>query len=398
MTRGTVVDLFCGAGGASLGFVQAGYTVVGAVDIDDEALRTYKRNLCDNELSEYAGEVVFESPLKGNLNQNDEDSIDFEEIRREFDLRPGDVDIIIGCPPCQNFSKLRDTKPWPKDKPKDDLLQSYVNLIRQEKPDAVFFENVEGITNNEDGETDYSQWFKDQMRSMTRKNDSKKSGYEVEMDVVNAANYGVPQRRRRTIGICIYGVPDDSVEFPPETHTKKPQNESKKEWLTVADVLKNAYEKRQLKQDLDYGQKQTRLEGYPEDPSHRVRRHRKNTIDTMRAIRKHGGSWMDLRGTEDEEYIRDCHQGLGNQATSPYGIMKWDSPAPTLTTRCTSFSAGRYTHPEENRAITFREAALLMTFPLDFELPDKNGAAERVVGNAVPPKLAKHFADNISLD
>lgn len=397
VSRRVVVDLFCGAGGASLGFVQAGYEVAGAVDVDDEALETYERNLCNPVLDEYPGEVSFESPLKGNLNANDNDHVTFDEIRDEFGLEPGDVDIIAGCPPCQNFSKLRDTTPWSEDEPKDELLQSYVELIREEKPNAVFFENVQGITNKGDGETTYSQWFKDQMKQIVREDDPNECGYGVNLEVVNAADYGVSQRRRRTIGLCIYGASDDEIDLPRETHARDPEDDSKNEWVTVGDVLGEKYEEGRLKQDLELGQKQVGLDDYPDDPAHRSRCHRKDTVEMMKAIRRHGDSWKDLRGTEDEEYIRECHQDFDNQAGAAYGIMDWDAPAPTLTTRCTNFSSGRFTHPHENRTITFREAALLMTFPDDFELPEKNSAAERVVGNAVPPKLVRTLVGETNL-
>jgi DNA (cytosine-5)-methyltransferase 1 len=267
-----------------------------------------------------------------------------------------------------------------------------VELIQAEKPDVVFFENVQGITNKGDGETIYSQWFKDQMRGIVLDGDPEEKGYGVNLKVVNAADYGIPQRRKRTIGICIYGASDSDIEFPSETHTNDPDDQSKKEWVAVGDVLRKEYEDGRLKQDLNLGQKQVGIGGYPDDQAHRSRRHHSNTVETMKAIRKHGDSWKDLRGTEDEEYIRECHDDLGTEAGAAYGIMDWESPAPTLTTRCTNFSSGRFTHPEENRTITFREAALLMSFPLDFELPDKNSAAERVVGNAVPPQLVKTIA------
>jgi DNA (cytosine-5)-methyltransferase 1 len=117
----------------------------------------------------------------------------------------------------------------------------------------------------------------------------------------------------------------------------------------------------------------------------------------MEAIRRHGGSWRDLIDTDDEEYIVDAHDGLEAGAASAYGIMNGDEPAPTLTTRCTTPSSGRFTHPDINRGITFREAALLMTFPRWFELPSKNDAAERVVGNAVPPKLVEQIANTLSV-
>jgi len=382
MSEGTVVDLFCGAGGASLGFVDAGYEVRGAVDIDDDALDTYEANLCKK------GRVKFDEPMQADLSETS-----FAEIRDFFGLEPGEVDVICGCPPCQNFSSLRDTEPWPEGEAKDALLQAFVELIREEKPDYVFFENVPGILNaGEDVPTTYVDWFKQEMKEVTREgDDSEVGGYGVNLEVVNAANYGIPQRRRRTVAICAYGVDSKDIEFPEKTHAEDPEG-NKQEWVTIADTLKRD----NLKQDLELGQKQVDVDGYPTDPGHRARRHQDSTVEMIEAIREYGDSWSDLRGTEDENLIKECHRGLDGAAQSAYGIMSWDEPAPTLTTRCANVSSGRFTHPEESRSITFREAALLMTFPRWFELPEKNGAAERVVGNAVPPKMIKNIVEIFS--
>ncbi|WP_247006336.1 DNA cytosine methyltransferase [Halorientalis litorea] len=379
MSRGTVVDLFCGAGGASLGFVEAGFDVIGAVDIDEEARETYRKNLCDDDL------VEFDEPMPADLTETS-----FNEIREFFDIEEGDVDVICGCPPCQNFSSLRDTEPWDEDEPKDELLREFVSLVREEKPDLVFFENVQGIlTAGDEKPTTYIDWFKREMRDMSREDDESDAGYGINLKVVNAANYGVPQNRRRTIGICVYGVEDEEIVFPEPTHAEKPDEESNlEEWVTVNEKL----DRDDLKQDLNLGQKQVGLDGYPDDPGHRSRRHKDETVEFIKAIRKHGDSWRDLQGTEDEDKIRDCHQNLTDTgAGAAYGIMNGDDIAPTLTTRCATISSGRFTHPEENRSLTFREAALLMTFPRWFELPEYNKPAERVVGNAVPPKLVANL-------
>lgn len=364
MTRGVVVDLFCGAGGASLGFHQAGFDVRGAVDIDGDALETYTRNLTDE------GIVDFE-PLKADLKNTS-----FDEIRDHFGIDPGEVDVICGCPPCQNFSSLRDTTEWPEDEPKDDLLRAFVQRIREEKPDVVFFENVQGILSS--GEGAYIKWFRDQMEEMGRDEDED-GGYGVKLKLVNAADYGVPQKRRRTIGICVYGAESENIEFPTPTHAEHPnQYDDLGRWKTVEDTI--------VRDDLvalSKGEQQD------DDPAHRARNHRQKTIEMMEAIPRDGGSWMDLRGTKNEDLIRECHQDMDSGAGSAYGRMAWEEPAPTLTTRCTTPSCGRFTHPEANRGITPREAALLMTLPRDFTLPDKISAAERVVGNAVPPDLVE---------
>lgn len=397
MSRGKVVDLFCGAGGASLGFVQAGYEVVGAVDAYQRALDTYEENLCDRDLDEYGGSVSFDEPMRADLSRGYEDSgvdddlstVTFEDIREYFDLEESEVDVICGCPPCQNFSSLRDTDPWPEGKPKDNLLRAYVEFIEEATPGMVFFENVSNIMNaGDEVSTDYVDWLVRQMRSITRDGDSRaEGGYGRALDVVNAANYGVPQKRCRTIGLFVYDADDEEVELPDTTHAQDPDSDEEK-WVTIRDRIRRD----DLKEDLELGQKQVGIDGYPDDPAHRARNHHDSTVEMIRAIRKHGGSWKDLRGTDDENLIKECHQNLDSGASSAYGIMEWDEPAPTMTTRCTNVSSGRFTHPSEDRSITFREAALLMGFPEWFELPSTNVDAERVIGNAVPPRLVKKMA------
>jgi DNA (cytosine-5)-methyltransferase 1 len=231
--------------------------------------------------------------------------------------------------------------------------------------------------------TDYVDWLVRRMGSITRNGDSEaEGGYGHELRVVDAADYGVPQNRRRTIGLFVYGASDEVIEFPEPTHAENPDAD-REPWVTVRDRI----QRDDLKEDLDLGQRQVGIDEYPDDPAHRARRHQDSTIEMIDAIRAHGGSWKDLEGTNEKELIKECHQKIDSGASSAYGIMKWDEPAPTMTTRCTNISSGRFTHPSKNRAITFREAALLMGFPMWFELPNTNQDAERVVGNAVPPNL-----------
>lgn len=400
------VDLFCGAGGASTGLIRAGYNVVGAVDIYQEALNTYQKNLCEGDLTdEFSGSVTFDKPLRADLSRGYDDSskgddlqeVTFKDIRENFGLAEGEVDVICGCPPCQNFSSLRDTEPWPDGKPKDGLLRAFVDFIREEVPDVVLFENVSNILNaGKEDPSAYVDWFIRQMKNITRSTDSpQKGGYGYTFKIVNAADYGVPQRRRRTIGIFIYTADDEEVSIPDLTHARDPgENSNREPWVEVQDRIFQD----DLKTDLNLGQKQTGIDRYPDDSAHRARRHQDSTIEMIKAIREHGDSWKDLRGTEDEDLIKECHQDLKSGARSAYGIMAKDEPAPTLTTRCANVSSGRFTHPTENRAITFREAALLMDFPRDYELPSINEHAERVVGNAVPPLLIKKIAEQARSD
>lgn len=403
MSRAKAVDLFCGAGGASLGLIKAGYEVVGAVDADETALQTYEDNLCadDGVVDDYPGEIRFDEPLQADLSRGYEadgvdglESIIFKDIREYFDLDPGEVDVICGCPPCQNFSSLRDTEPWPEDKPKDNLLRAFVEFIEEEIPRVVLFENVRNIMNaGEDVPSTYVDWLIRSMSEITCEGDTEdEGGYGCDLDVLNAADYGIPQRRKRTIGLFIYGEDSEDVDLPEKTHTDGPEGDQYAEWVSVDETFE-LYD--DLKLDLESGEKQVDVAGFPDDPEHRARQHHKRTIEKMEAIRRHGWGWRDLIGTDDDEYIVDAHKGLDRGANSAYGIMDGGSPAPTLTTRCTTPSCGRFTHPQMNRGITFREAALLMTFPRWFTLPEKNDAAERVVGNAVPPDFIECIMESV---
>lgn len=398
MSNLKAIDLFCGAGGASLGLVEAGFEVVGAVDARDTAVQTYKHNLCERELEDYPGTVSFNSPLQADLSRGRSDefdelpSVDYLGICEFFNIDPNEVDAICGCPPCQNYSSLRDTEPWTEDEPKDLLLQTYVDFIREAKPDIVFFENVPGIlTAGGEEPTTYIDWFLRQMRDISRDGDNKKAGgYGEDFRVVNSANYGVPQRRGRAVGLFVYGAEDDEVQLPDPTHEEDHDpNSSREEWVTVGDKI---LDRDFLKTGLELGQTQDGLEGYPDDPAHRARRHKSRTIERAKYIRKYGDSWRDLRDTDHEYLIEECHQDLENGAHSAYGIMAADEPAPTLTTKCTNISSGRFTHPTENRSITLREAALLMTFPRWFEFPSTHDNSETVIGNAVPPRLMTEIA------
>jgi len=393
VTNLKAIDLFCGAGGASIGLAKAGIDIVGAVDAEESPVETYEHNLCTGEIEDLPGSITFDSPFQADLSRGRSDeyealtSVDYFDICDYFGLDCDEVDLICGCPPCQNYSSLRDTEPWDEDDPKELLLETYVEFIREAVPDYVFFENVPGIlTAGEDEPSAYVDWFLGQMSEITRDGDSEdEGGYGVEFQLVNAADYGVPQKRKRTIGLFVYGADDDEVEFPQPTHAEEPSpNSNQSEWVTVEDAILRDDD---LRVELALGEKQTGTDNLPHFPDHRARQHHDRTVKRAKRIREFGDSWRDLEGTEYEHLIEDCHDGLSDGAHSAYGIMAKDEPAPTLTTKCTTISSGRFTHPTQNRSITLREAARLMTFPDWFEFPGSHGASETVVGNAVPAEL-----------
>lgn len=366
----TAVDLFCGAGGGSIGLERLRVDVVGAVDVDEHAVETYRR--CPETSVE---------PWQADLTE-----VDFQDIADHFGFDPDDVDIVMGCPPCQNFSSLRDTEAWDPSDPKDELLLAFVRLVEQADPEVVVFENVPGLVATDGGQ--YARWLKHRMNPGYRRelvaepeSDAEDDGipalnYGMAFDVINAADYGVPQRRKRTIGLFVKGASNEEVQIPEPTHSPDPESE-KPTWRTVGDAIG----------DLPALKRGEMADGMP---AHRARRHREETMEIIRAI-PDGGDRRDLAGTDLE---LDCHKDLeeGDQsAGNVYGRMVNDEPAPTLTTRCTSPSCGRFLHPKQDRAITFREAARLMSFPDKMPLPSYNNHAEWVVGNAVPPVLIQNL-------
>ena len=337
------LDLFCGAGGGSLGLEKAGVNVIGAIDKDKKACDTYKKN------------------LNGKVIQADLSKISFKDIEERIP-ESKDIDLIIGCPPCQNFSNLRDTTPWDENEPKDKLLKSFIQRINESEPDYVLFENVRGILNTKNGE------FMNNLESKLEQ-----MGYTFEWDIVKAINYGVPQDRKRVIGFGSKNHED--IELPEKTE---------EEVRTVRDAI----------DDLP---KVKAGENCEKIANHKATNHQESTLERIRNIPKNGGSRTDL----DKELWLECHKDLEESegksgAESVYGRMRWDKPSPTITTQYTSPSCGRFIHPEQNRGLTIREGARLQTFPDNFIFPNTKTHAKRMIGNAVPPKLIEKFIKDLA--
>jgi len=349
--RGGAVDLFCGVGGASLGLQLAGFQVLGAVDIDNLATEVYSRNLGLE-------------PLRGDLRK-----LSYRDVLEHFGLSKDDVTLLVGCPPCQAFSTLRRTRPWRGNEPRDELLLAFLKHIEEGRPNVVVFENVPGIVSLDEGA--YLKLYLEEMRKM---------GYGTVFKVVRAADYGVPQFRRRVFAFSVLGAKSDDLVVPNPTHSdpSRVDENGKLPWKTVRDAISDL-------PPLEPGEED------PSIPNHRARKHGEKVLRIIRSLPKNGGSRKDL----PEDLWLPCHVKLINKggAESVYGRMWWDKPAPTMTTRCTTPSSGRFVHPEQDRAITPREAARLQTFPDWFTFPREFASAERLIGNAVPPDLLRVLVD-----
>ena len=327
------IDLFCGAGGLTLGLRRAGWDVVAGIDVDEAVGATYESN---------NSEAVF---MPADLR-----SVTDDEIRILAGTVPGAELLLAGCAPCQPFSKQR-RRGDPRKRAEATLLGQFARLVKVLEPKVVLMENVPGIA--------AVPGFSSLRRFLKTLRDY---GYECDHRVLNARDFGVAQHRRRYVLLAARG---SAVALPP------PATDSASDVVTVRTTIERF-------PALDAG------EGDPSIPNHYAARLSTRNLERIRATPVNGGSRRDW----PEELILNCHRDtLGY--SDVYGRMWWDRVAPTLTSRCNSLSNGRFGHPEQDRAISLREAAALQTFPDDFEF---FGAKNRIagwIGNAVPVSFAE---------
>ncbi|AFJ47173.1 putative site-specific DNA methylase [Shimwellia blattae DSM 4481 = NBRC 105725] len=320
------LDLFCGSGAVSFGLNKAGFNVVGAVDFDALACKTYSAN----------------HPSVRLLQQ------DIRKVTPEqfSDLIPNGLDLLVVCAPCQPFSNQNRTKNA-QDSRRNLVFESK-KFINYFKPSVVFLENVPGLASTGIF-LDYKNWLS-------------KSGYVVMKPTkVNAATLGVPQRRMRMVLIATKkGLKDFSLNI--ETQSKITVSQAIGE-LPVPPIG--------VSSDL-------------KDPLHFARRHSTLNIQRLEQIPKNGGGRESL-----PDYLQlNCHKkSKGSSFSDTYGRMRWDDVAPTLTTGCTDITKGRFAHPEQNRSITLREAARLQSFPDEYIFHGNSAQIATQIGNAVPPEM-----------
>jgi DNA (cytosine-5)-methyltransferase 1 len=332
----TAIDLCSGPGGVTTGYKAAGVRVLAAVDIDEEARRTYAANHPDVKLF-----------------SDDLEKLDPETLLKAAGLKPGKLDILTACVPCQTFSSLaRETR---SRDPRNRLILRIAAFVEGLLPRAVVMENVPQLRENR--------------RFMLLVGRLRRLGYGVWFDVVDAADFGVPQRRRRLVLIGLKGVRDENA---PRLSTRNPRLRNLRRPRTVRDVL--ALVRRRGRKDALARPRRN----YPPVVAKRIA-----------AIPVNGGS----RSSLGKELELACHSKIKKSgAGSSYGRMRYDDVAPTLTTRCVTPACGRFLHPRANRAITLREAACLQTFPLGYVFKGGTMAVQGQIGNAVPPRLARAIA------
>lgn len=330
------VDLFCGAGGLTAGMRAAGIAVRAGYDVERQ---------CEYAYTENNGAVFV---------AQDVTSVEADELRAWY--RPGRYKLLAGCAPCQPFSTYNQGKDTRNDR-KWPLLYAFRRLIEETQPDLVTMENVPDVTKHE-----VYHDFVDGLRAQ---------GYEVWADRVDCVKYGLPQQRRRHVLLASKLGP---ISLIAPTHEGAP--------VRVLDVIGKL-------PPIAAG------ECHPKDPLHRAA-----TLSPLNLRRikesKPGGTWKDW----PPELVADCHRkDSGKTYPSVYGRMRADEPSPTMTTLCYGFGNGRFGHPEQNRAISLREAAILQSFPKDYVfLPPEQinfRAVGRMIGNAVPVRLGEVIGESL---
>src|SRR3989344_1825958 len=329
----TAIDLFSGCGGLTLGLKQAGFKVIGAVEIDSLAAETYATN-----------------HLKVKVWERDIRELKGSEILRALKIKKGELSLLAGCPPCQGFSSMRTRNGKKKIQDKrNDLVFDYLRLVKDLRPKAVMMENVPALAENR------------RMKALEK--ELERLGYESNGTplVLNTADYGVPQRRRRMI---LVSSRVGKVELP----------SASKKRFTVRQAIGSMPRP-----------------GKSGDPLHDTLENRTaHTVKMIKLIPKDGGSRTDL----PLKYHLPCHKRMPAGFKDVYGRMSWDQVSPTITGGCISPSKGRFLHPSQNSAITLREAALLQTFPKNyhFSLDSGRQGVALMIGNALPPAFIKKHA------
>lgn len=345
VVKAAVVDLFCGVGGLTHGLMQGGLQVVAGIDADKSCKYAYEAN---NRPAKFL--VADVKRLTG-------------EVVRALYPR-GTIRILAGCAPCQAYSSYASTADDKAKQGKWKLLPEFARLIEEVGPEVVSMENVTRLQSFDGGKL-----FRDFVGRL------QSAEYHVSWSNVSCPQYGIPQTRNRLV---LFASKFGEVRIVPPTHKRR-------DYRTVRQTIGHM-------EPIAAGQSS------PRDPLHKAAK--LEPINLLRIQQSvPGGTWADW----DPELLPDCYRKKsGKSYRSVYGRMEWDKPAPTITTQFDGIGRGRFGHPDQDRAISLREGALLQTFPPNYRFvkrgqPVQIAPIARHIGNAVPPVLGRIIARSIAL-
>ena len=330
------IDLFCGAGGLTNGLESEGFNVLAGIDNNPDCRYAYSFNNNSTFIHSDITRISSET---------------INELFHRYETR-----MLCGCAPCQPFSSLTQKEKNKETDPRWSLLYEFSRLVYQVTPELVLMENVPQLLNKDP--------FVDFIRCLKTQN------YHVSYKIIDCEKIGIPQRRKRLVLVA-------------STIGKIELNDYTKEKKTVFDAIGDL-------EPLNAGE-QSAL-----DPLHRCQGMSEINLKRIKYSRP-GGSWRDW----PDELITNCHKKeSGASFCSAYSRMEWSEPSPTITTQFFNYGSGRFGHPEQNRALSLREGAMLQTFPRSYqftETPKYNmEKIAKLIGNAVPIELSKHIGHIIS--
>ncbi len=359
MEKNSFIDLFAGCGGFSVGFEKAGFHATKAIEIDKQIAHTYSMN--------HANVIMFNE--------------DIGTVDNEENFKLGEADVIIGGPPCQGFSMagVRIRKNGFMNDPRNYLFKHYLNVVRIVRPKVFVFENVKGILSMKDGDI-----FREIVSVFTDPSNFDGDHYNISYKIAKAVEFGIPEKRERVI---IIGILNKSINLEDMLENTRQQVLEQYPYffddVTIRDailglpaptengIINNPPPLNPYQEYLRCGKKILY--------NHKATTHTAIAVSRMHRIHD-GQNWTSL----DEE-IHSVHSGA-------YGRMSWNEPSATITTRFDTPSGGRFTHPDEDRTITPREAARIQSFPDNFVFSGSKTSICKQIGNAVPPKLSFFIA------
>jgi DNA (cytosine-5)-methyltransferase 1 len=336
----TAIDFFCCGGGMTEGFESVGIRVLAGIDIDPACKKTYEKN---HPNSKFVLKDIKKLPSN--------------YFKNKFNIEKNDKGLImIGCSPCQHWSKIN-TERGKSEKYKN-LLFDFTRFVRYYKPGYIVIENVPGIeTKPEESGLKRFLAFLD------------KYEYKYKKQKIDMSKYGIPQKRVRFVLIATRNGNDPF--FPENSENSK----------TIKDYIKKLPR-------INAGEKSNDL------PLHRSANISENNLKRLRKTPHNGGTRLAWK--DDPDLQINAYKGKDNIFRDVYGRMKWEEPAPTITTKFNSISNGRFGHPDQDRALSLLEGALLQTFPKKYYFSgNTDSVIARQIGNAVPPLFASQIAAKI---
>jgi DNA (cytosine-5)-methyltransferase 1 len=339
MTSLSAIDCFAGAGGLAWGLQGAGFHLVAAFDSDRSAVATYRRNI---------GSHITECEVH---------AVTGTDLLITAGVRRGEITLVAGGPPCQGFSNQR--RGHDVD-PRNELIFEFLRLVREIFPKCFLMENVSSMGTR--GKTIFAEFIKK----------AHFAGYRTSWKILNAADFGVPQMRRRMFVIGLREDLPTAFTFPIPTHRPS-------DYVSVSMAIRN-------------------LPSPGSVAPLKIANHEQDNISDLNRVRISHVPQGGGREHIPKELQLPCHAAASVERAghrNVYGRLHWDRPSGTITTKCNSFTRGRFAHPAENRNITMREAARLQSFPDEFVFEGNKVDVAHQIGNAVPPALAKSLGLSI---